>query len=208
MITSLVPRPSLRLLAAGLAAAGLLACTSHGSETAPPGAVGLGASAEDLAAMLLGNAMFFGMTDPRNAAIGQLTGLQLTFDGDPFAADDGLANGQDTAHDRALALIEETPRSRTCTPPPGAPSLRWMLAPVTFPCSAASTVSGRLQLTSRAAIGRAARAAEAVASDSPLRSRGGPGSSGVRHSCSSFPPASGPGERRAGRSSGKASRDV
>jgi len=51
MITSLVPRPSLRLLAAGLAAAGLLACTSHGSETAPPGAVAPGASAEDLAAI-------------------------------------------------------------------------------------------------------------------------------------------------------------
>ena len=51
MITSLVPRPSLRLLAAGLAAAGLLACTSHGSETAPPDAVALGASAEDLAAI-------------------------------------------------------------------------------------------------------------------------------------------------------------
>ena len=48
----------------------------------------------------------------------------------------------------ALALIEETPRSRTCTPPPGAPSLRWMLAPVTFPCSAASTVCAGVSVRS------------------------------------------------------------
>ena len=51
MITSRVPRLSLRSLAAGLAAAGLLACTSHGNETAPTGAMTLGASAEDLAAI-------------------------------------------------------------------------------------------------------------------------------------------------------------
>ncbi len=60
---------------------------------------------EDLAALLLGNAMFFGMTDARNVGIGQSLGLQLTFDGAPFAADDGVANGEDTAHDRALAVL-------------------------------------------------------------------------------------------------------
>lgn len=60
---------------------------------------------EDLAALLLGHAMFFGMTDPRNAALGQLIGLQLTFDGSPFAADDGLAGHEDTMHDRALAVL-------------------------------------------------------------------------------------------------------
>ncbi len=60
---------------------------------------------EDLSALLLGHAMFFGMTDARNVAVGQRLGLQLAFDGDPFAADDGLANGQDTAHDRALAVL-------------------------------------------------------------------------------------------------------
>lgn len=48
MTTPPVPRPSLRLLAACLAAAGLCACTSRGNETKPPGA---GASAEDLAAI-------------------------------------------------------------------------------------------------------------------------------------------------------------
>ena len=59
----------------------------------------------DLSALLLGHAMFFGMTDPRNAGVGQRIGLQATFDGDPFAADDGVANGEDTAHDRALAVL-------------------------------------------------------------------------------------------------------
>jgi hypothetical protein len=59
----------------------------------------------DLSALLLGHAMFFGMTDPRNAGIGQLVGLNLTFDGDPFPADDGKADGEETAHDRALAVL-------------------------------------------------------------------------------------------------------
>ena len=63
------------------------------------------AHSSDLSALLLGHAMFFGMTDPRNAGIGQRVGLQATFDGDPFAADDGVADGEATAHDRALAVL-------------------------------------------------------------------------------------------------------
>ena len=59
----------------------------------------------DLAGLLLGHALFFGMTDPRNAGIGQRVGLQATFDGDPFPADDGIADGEDTAHDRALSVL-------------------------------------------------------------------------------------------------------
>ncbi len=59
----------------------------------------------DLSAMLLGHAMFFGMTDPRNAGVGQRIGLQASFDGDPFAADNGLADGENTAHDRALGVL-------------------------------------------------------------------------------------------------------
>ena len=59
----------------------------------------------DLAALLLGNAMFFGETDARNAGIGQRIGLALTFDGNPFPADDGIANGQATAHDRSVAIL-------------------------------------------------------------------------------------------------------
>jgi hypothetical protein len=59
----------------------------------------------DLGALLLGHAMWFGMTDPRNAGVGQRIGLQATFDGDPFPQDDGLADGEDTAHDRALSVL-------------------------------------------------------------------------------------------------------
>ncbi|MEO6574371.1 MAG: hypothetical protein ABIP89_11055, partial [Polyangiaceae bacterium] len=60
---------------------------------------------EDLAALLLGNSMFFGMTDARNVGIGQQLGLVVTFDGAPFPADNGLADGENTAHDRALAVL-------------------------------------------------------------------------------------------------------
>ncbi len=59
----------------------------------------------DLASLLLGHAMVFGTTDPRNAGVGQRIGFQCVFDGDPFAADDGLADGEDTLHDRALSVI-------------------------------------------------------------------------------------------------------
>lgn len=59
----------------------------------------------DLSALLLGHAMFFGMTDARNAGIGQRLGLQLAFDASPFAKDNGLPDGEDTPHDRALAVI-------------------------------------------------------------------------------------------------------
>jgi hypothetical protein len=59
----------------------------------------------DLAALLLGYGMNFGETDARNVGIGQRIGLQLTFDGDPFPADNGLPDGEDTAHDRALSVL-------------------------------------------------------------------------------------------------------
>jgi hypothetical protein len=62
-------------------------------------------SSEALAALLLGHSMFFGMTDPRNAGVGQRIGLQATFDGDPFPSNSGSALGQATAHDRALGVI-------------------------------------------------------------------------------------------------------
>jgi hypothetical protein len=73
-------------------------------------------SSEALSALLLGNSLFFGMTDPRNVALGQRLGLQAAFDGDPFAAqapgptpDGGTPTypptGQDTPHDRALSMI-------------------------------------------------------------------------------------------------------
>jgi hypothetical protein len=61
--------------------------------------------AVDLAALLQGNSLFFGTTDPRNAGVGQRVGFQATYDGDPFPADDGIADGEDTAHDRSLAVL-------------------------------------------------------------------------------------------------------
>ena len=61
----------------------------------------------DLSALLLGNAMFFSMTDSRNAGVGGThSGLPLLFDGQhTFPADDGLPSGENTAHDRALAML-------------------------------------------------------------------------------------------------------
>jgi hypothetical protein len=59
----------------------------------------------DLAAMLQGYSLFFGMTDGRNVAVGQQTGLSIAFGGYPFPADDGLPDGEDTPHDRALAIM-------------------------------------------------------------------------------------------------------
>jgi hypothetical protein len=59
----------------------------------------------DLAALLLGHAMFFGTADPRNVGVGQRVGFQCVFDGDPFPADDGVADGEATVHDRALAVM-------------------------------------------------------------------------------------------------------
>ncbi len=59
----------------------------------------------DLSAILLGYAMFFGETDARNAGIGQRIGLELTFDGAPFPADNGLPDGEASPHDRALAVL-------------------------------------------------------------------------------------------------------
>ena len=59
----------------------------------------------DLAALLLGNSLLFGETDARNAGVGQQIGLQCTFDGNPFPADDGIADGEATLHDRTLGIL-------------------------------------------------------------------------------------------------------
>jgi hypothetical protein len=66
-------------------------------------------SSEALSSLLLGNALFFGMTDPRNTGVGQRIGLLACFDGAPFAAwsppPSGIPDGQDCPHDRALSMI-------------------------------------------------------------------------------------------------------
>jgi hypothetical protein len=61
--------------------------------------------AVDLAALAQGYSLFFGMTDSRNAAMGQQIGAQVAFGGYPFAADDGSPDGENTAHDRALGVM-------------------------------------------------------------------------------------------------------
>jgi hypothetical protein len=61
--------------------------------------------AVDLAALMQGFSLFFGMTDARNTQVGQQIGLRAAFGGYLFAADDGLPDGEDTAHDRALGVM-------------------------------------------------------------------------------------------------------
>lgn len=60
----------------------------------------------DLTALLGAYSEFFALTDGRNPQIGGSLTVRPVFDGDPFAADNGLADGEQTAHDRALAMIK------------------------------------------------------------------------------------------------------
>jgi hypothetical protein len=59
----------------------------------------------DLAALAQGFSLFFAMTDSRNVAVGQQVGLQIAFGGTLFPTDNGLPDGENTAHDRALAVM-------------------------------------------------------------------------------------------------------
>ncbi len=59
-----------------------------------------------LTGLLGGLAEFFALTDANNASVGGQASALATFDGDPFPADDQLADGEDTAHDRALANLK------------------------------------------------------------------------------------------------------
>jgi hypothetical protein len=59
----------------------------------------------DLGALAQGFSLFFAMTDARNVAVGQQVGLQVTFGGTLFPTDDGLPDGENTAHDRALGIM-------------------------------------------------------------------------------------------------------
>ncbi len=49
---------------------------------------------------------FYALTDFNNGDVGGQPSSRATFDGDPFPADDQLADGEETAHDRALAVIK------------------------------------------------------------------------------------------------------
>ena len=59
----------------------------------------------DLAGMMLAYSEFYALTDTSNQHVGGSQPALVYFDGDPFAADDQLANGDPTLHDRALAML-------------------------------------------------------------------------------------------------------
>ena len=60
----------------------------------------------DLTAMAGGAAVFFALSDFANPDVGGQPSSLATFDGDPFPADNQLADGEATPHDRALALLK------------------------------------------------------------------------------------------------------
>jgi hypothetical protein len=59
-----------------------------------------------LAALAGGWSELFALTDAHNAEVGGLPGPRATFDGDPFAADNQLPDGEESPHDRALANLK------------------------------------------------------------------------------------------------------
>jgi hypothetical protein len=58
-----------------------------------------------LVGLVLGYAEFYAVTDTNNPDVGGATAARVVFDGDPFPADDQLADGEATLHDRALAML-------------------------------------------------------------------------------------------------------
>src|SRR5262249_55715734 len=59
----------------------------------------------DLAGIALGYATVYALTDRANRGVGGAQTARAYFDGDPFLADNGLADGEATLHDRALAML-------------------------------------------------------------------------------------------------------
>ena len=59
----------------------------------------------DLASLALGYSEFLAISDPNNADVGGAQPALVIFDGDPFMADNGLADGQPTVFDRSLAML-------------------------------------------------------------------------------------------------------
>ena len=59
----------------------------------------------DLVGLVLGFAEFYALTDRSNLDVGGAQPALAFFDGDPFPADDQLADGESTLHDRALAMM-------------------------------------------------------------------------------------------------------
>jgi hypothetical protein len=63
-------------------------------------------SLRGLSALAGGFAEFFALTDFNNVQVGGQVSSRATFDGDPFPADNQLPDGQETPHDRALAMLK------------------------------------------------------------------------------------------------------
>jgi len=59
----------------------------------------------DQLGLAMGYAEFYALTDTNNRDVGGAQTALAFFDGDPFAADDQLADGEPTFHDRALAMM-------------------------------------------------------------------------------------------------------
>jgi hypothetical protein len=60
----------------------------------------------DIAGLLGGFATYYAMTDGDNAELGGSQQFRATFDGSPYAADDQIADGEDSPHDRALGILK------------------------------------------------------------------------------------------------------
>jgi hypothetical protein len=59
----------------------------------------------DSVGLALSYATFYALTDTSNPDVGGSQSAIVYFDGDPFAADNQLADGEPTLHDRALAML-------------------------------------------------------------------------------------------------------
>ena len=81
---------------------------SAGADGFPVAAYALGSADSellDLVGLAMGYAEFYALTDRANTNVGGSQPARVYFDGDPFAADDQLADGEATLHDRALAVM-------------------------------------------------------------------------------------------------------
>lgn len=61
---------------------------------------------QDLSGLLGGFATLYAFTDVKNPELGGSLPARATFDGAPFAADNQLPDGEDSPHDRALAILK------------------------------------------------------------------------------------------------------
>jgi hypothetical protein len=61
---------------------------------------------QDLSGLLGGFATVYAFTDPNNAELGGSLPSRVTFDGAPFAADNGLPDGEESLRDRSLGVLK------------------------------------------------------------------------------------------------------